>query len=274
MPTNDRTCSVIPSLLDASNESSPLTPCNGDLFASQVVVDSIVDKTTEHMARAGLEPPAGRLTVEEILDGILTHQGFALTGVQSQAVDNAVREMVRAVGEERSGRQSQDAKSPSSRRRTSDSSARGSAVTASTPDSCRQSGRSQCGPLSWLTRHRRGRVVAFFHVLHAGACAHSHWLTRRSRHTGERGVRCGVKVPCDVPNPVADCQSSTLQPQHCCRRQQLRRQQLQRQTQAAWGCWLQNWHSTAGCSSEAHPQAAPARVGNRADQPAYLRPAT
>ena len=147
---------IFPILVGEPEEHASLGQLYGNFFQDggvpgcpSVVVDSIIGKATEHMARAGLEP-ASQLTVKDILDNVLTHQGFALTGVQNQAVDNAVREVIRAVGEERSSRR----ESRGSRRETSDNVASDSAPTAPASDGAKGRARSQWHPLSWLPRRR------------------------------------------------------------------------------------------------------------------------
>jgi len=96
---------VLPILRGELAELGTLGECYGDFFKDEgvpacpeVVVDSVESKLAEHLERAGKGAVRGApKTVKESLVKILGHQGVFVKGPRIDAVDGAVKEIVRAA---------------------------------------------------------------------------------------------------------------------------------------------------------------------------------
>ena len=77
----------------------------GNFFADQgrpncpeIVVNAVEEKLAEHLRRGGKgDAQTAPQTVKEVLDTVLSHQGVALSGARSVAIELVVDEIVRAV---------------------------------------------------------------------------------------------------------------------------------------------------------------------------------
>jgi len=96
---------VLPILRGELAELGTLGECYGDFFKDEgvpacpeVVVDTVESKLAEHLERAGKGAVRGApKTVKESLVKILGHQGVFVKGPRIDAVDGAVKEIVRAA---------------------------------------------------------------------------------------------------------------------------------------------------------------------------------